>query len=429
MRKAGLTEDQLRYDAVTGTLTATTPLTDEQIAVLVQGNGDAAPPPADGAISEAQAEVAPSSVPWLNWVSPGLLAVVGCVLGGGTLLLDLCRLLAWAAPAAGFLQALTLSDWIANNTLIGLGIVATCTLISSWILFSVKNAERDRVLAIYALGVFVVFFWAAFEQAGNAMNLWADKTTNRHLTSPAPAPPLYPEAPAAAGAGGEAAPARATGFTRFLTMWQLKPNKSANANQGWGEWFIALWNPVSTEWFQSINALAIFVLAPLFAVLWVWLDRVRINPSTPVKMAIGVLLMSSSFGLMIFAGRWEDGPTTVPLPGGLPAKVKINDKNQLLSRDEDRPFQGGRLTYDAAEHDLKLRGVLPDTERDLIVREPRRTITSRRSRSCKRSRRTPRPTPTGISPSPSIWTTCHQTSTWTTPASAMRSRSTWRRGL
>jgi dipeptide/tripeptide permease len=365
---AGLTAEQLKYDATTGMLTATAPLTDVQVAAVLKAAGAGAAP-VEGAMSEEQAARTPSNLPWLNWVSPGLLAVVGCILGAGTLLLALCRLLAWGA-GAGFLRVVALNDWVANDTLIGLGIVAVCTLISSWILFSVKNAERDRVLAIYGLGVFVVFFWAAFEQAGNAMNLWADKTTDRYLSQPAPVPSPFPETTGgdASPQGGAAAqPVKATGLMGWITMWQLKP--TAAKNQSWWDWWVGLWNPVSTEWFQSINALAIFVLAPIFAFFWVWLERRRLNPSTPIKMAFGVLLMSASFGLMIFAARWEDGATDVTFAGALPQKVHVNDKNQLLSAEAGRPYQAGRLTYDAAAHTLHLHGVLSDLEHDLMVRE------------------------------------------------------------
>src|SRR5262249_37751671 len=144
--------------------------------------------------------------------------------------------------------------------------------------------------------------WAAFEQAGNALNLWADKHTERYLTQPSPPPSLYPEVPEKPATPSAAAnePAEPEGFwTRWITMWRPLPSSSADGeSKGWWEWFKGLWNPVATEWFQSINALAIFVLAPVFAALWTWLDRRGWNPSIPTKMAIGVLLMSLAFALM-----------------------------------------------------------------------------------------------------------------------------------
>ena len=56
----------------------------------------------------------------------------------------------------------------------------------------VKGGVRDRVLAILILGIFVMFFWAAYEQAGNVLNIWADQSTNRYLTAEAPTPDVVP---------------------------------------------------------------------------------------------------------------------------------------------------------------------------------------------------------------------------------------------
>ena len=87
--------------------------------------------------------------------------------------------------------------------------------------------------------------------------------------------------------------------------------------------------PGATEWFQSINALAIFLLAPVFAWLWTYLDRRGLNPSMPAKMAIGLLFMSLAFGLMIVAAQRENGPTSVPF-GPLPGQIKLSPSNQLV---------------------------------------------------------------------------------------------------
>ncbi len=238
---------------------------------------------------------------------------------------------------------------------------------------------RDRVLTIYVLGVFVVFFWAAFEQAGNALNVWADKATDRYLTTQAPDPPLFPEKPAATKQdkgqeGQESTATVGTGLSRWFTMWRLKPSKSDDsgkkADSGLWQWFVNLWNPVATEWFQSINALAIFLLAPLFAWMWTALDRRGLNPSVPTKMAIGVLLMSSSFGLMIVAAQRENQPARVSFSGPLPSEIKLSPSDQLCAEEDHelKPYQAGRLTYDKAGNALNMRGVLADTERDHLVR-------------------------------------------------------------
>ena len=159
---------------------------------------------------------------------------------------------------------------------------------------------RDRVMAILILGVFVMFFWAAFEQAGNVLNVWADKHTNRYLTGPAP------DAERRAGSRRRHAENgrqrrgerqhRAGLLERFRD--DVLPQAAAGREPG------RLASPIiqsriGRAWFQSINALAIFVLAPLFAWMWVWLDRRGWQPSIPFKMAVGLLMMSASMALMM----------------------------------------------------------------------------------------------------------------------------------
>ncbi len=105
--------------------------------------------------------------------------------------------------------------------------------------------ERDRVIVIFVLVLFVVFFWAAFEQAGGLMNLYTD-----------------------------------TKVDRGLFAWT-----------------------VPTTWFQSVNSLFIVLFAPLFAAMWTWLAARGKEPRTATKMALGMLLVSGGFVLMYAAAR------------------------------------------------------------------------------------------------------------------------------
>ena len=52
-------------------------------------------------------------------------------------------------------------------------------------------------------------------------------------------------------------------------------------------------------WYQSVNAIFIVMFAPFFTLLWNFLYRRGIEPSTPVKFALGILLVSASFLVMI----------------------------------------------------------------------------------------------------------------------------------
>ncbi len=103
--------------------------------------------------------------------------------------------------------------------------------------------ERDRLKVIFMLFVFVVLFWAAFEQAGGLMNLYASEKTDRML-------------------GGFEVPA---------------------------------------GWFQSVNSLFIILLAPLFGMLWVRLAKHGDGMPTPIKMMAGLLLTGVGFVFMVGA--------------------------------------------------------------------------------------------------------------------------------
>ena len=98
---------------------------------------------------------------------------------------------------------------------------------------TLKSDEKERIWVIFILAFFVVFFWSAFEQAGASLTLFADKQTDR-----------------------------------YLGAWEM---------------------PAS--WFQSINPLGIILLAPLFSSLWVGLGRKNMEPSSPLKMAMGLGLL------------------------------------------------------------------------------------------------------------------------------------------
>jgi POT family proton-dependent oligopeptide transporter len=53
--------------------------------------------------------------------------------------------------------------------------------------------------------------------------------------------------------------------------------------------------------FQSVNPLCILIFAPFMAILWPWLDKHGINPTTPRKFGIGLLLVALGYGVLVYA--------------------------------------------------------------------------------------------------------------------------------
>ena len=58
----------------------------------------------------------------------------------------------------------------------------------------------------------------------------------------------------------------------------------------------------SPEQFPSVEALGVIVLSPVMVALWAWLLRRNAEPSTPVKMLLGLALVGSAFALLGYAG-------------------------------------------------------------------------------------------------------------------------------
>jgi len=243
----------------------------------------------------------------------------------------------------------------------------------AWITQSVKNAVRDRVTTIVVIGMFAIFFWAAFEQQGNALNLWADKVTNRYLTQVAPLPSVFPDVAEIFPDVDDNVDGKDPAFVdsilkslgRFGEIFQLKEVKTG------GE--ASLINPVPTAWFQSINALGIFVLAPVFAYLWV-----KIDLSIPAKMVAGLMLMGLSFLVMVLGAASENQKFEVTIKGALPKMMVVDESGFLKDGTRDTIFdENGKMktgTHNVHAGRLKIIGekiecfgVFSDLERNELA--------------------------------------------------------------
>ncbi|HEX6639384.1 MAG TPA: peptide MFS transporter [Steroidobacteraceae bacterium] len=56
-------------------------------------------------------------------------------------------------------------------------------------------------------------------------------------------------------------------------------------------------------WYQSVNPAFIIVFAPIFAWFWVWLGMRNMDPSAPMKMGLGLLLLGAGFLVMMWAAE------------------------------------------------------------------------------------------------------------------------------
>lgn len=104
-----------------------------------------------------------------------------------------------------------------------------------------NHIERQRMIVLMVLTLSTVVFWALFEQSAASMTLFADRVMDREV------------------------------FGITLTASQ----------------------------FGAMNPLFIFIFAPLFAWLWTVLAARSLEPSTPIKFALGIAQAGLGFGALV----------------------------------------------------------------------------------------------------------------------------------
>ncbi|MFN7279225.1 MAG: peptide MFS transporter, partial [bacterium] len=175
-------------------------------------------------------------------------------------------------------------------------------LLIGFVVFSDKSLsvlEKKRIAVIFIVSFFVVFFWSAFEQAGASLTFFADEQTDRSLGLSIPTwsihllsagllyyvYTLYRKA--AAGLGADEGALRTTifGLLALLAAGTVYGNVTLLMD---GNSTLSM-DTVPASLFQSLNSIFVVTLAPVFA--WLWLKLGRHEPSSPTKMAIGLLLL------------------------------------------------------------------------------------------------------------------------------------------
>jgi len=176
----------------------------------------------------------------------------------------------WLGISAGLgfiilISALALSGVININALTlaqastyVISAIAAAFFVGVFLFGKLDNDEKKQVVVIMILVICAAVFWSGFEQAGSSLNLFAERYTDRLFF----------------------------GFE------------------------------IPAGWFQSINALFILILSPFIAALWVNLARRNLNPSIPLKFALGLLQLGLGFLVMVFAARLVAGGEQV-LPSWL----------------------------------------------------------------------------------------------------------------
>lgn len=155
--------------------------------------------------------------------------------------------------------AMLIAVWIMvrDQGTVGLFLYASMAVTYIYILgrsvLTLEPHARDRIFAALFLITIQVLFWALFEQAGSSLNVYADEQVDRTL--------LGQEVPASV--------------------------------------------------FQSLNAMYIIFLGPVFAWIWSYLGNRGMEPSAPQKFGLGVIQLGLGFLVLVWGATSATGLTPV----------------------------------------------------------------------------------------------------------------------
>ncbi len=123
---------------------------------------------------------------------------------------------------------------------------------------SFSIAENKKLIAALVLIIFSIFFWAFFEQSGGSLSLFA--VNNLHNT---------------------------------LAGFEVSPNGVNN----------------------SANSLFVIIFATIIGLLWIWMNKRKIEPNTVVKFGLGFLFLAGGFWIFYYTKFFADasGKTSLNL--------------------------------------------------------------------------------------------------------------------
>lgn len=137
---------------------------------------------------------------------------------------------------------------VQNQAVVGTLLGGAGAVLVLYVLFTavvkLPSEDRDRIFAAMFLIIGSILFWALFEQAGSSLNLYTDRYVDR--------------------AG------------------------------------------VPASVFQSVNAMYIVLLAPLFAFAWTWLGRRGLEPSAPAKFGLAMVQLGFGFLVLVWGAATGD---------------------------------------------------------------------------------------------------------------------------
>lgn len=166
---------------------------------------------------------------------------------------------------------------------------------------SLTKIERERIIVVFILAFFVIFFWGAFEQAGASLTLFADRQVNRDININIPGWLIV-----SVGVVGMFYLSKGLAWffdwttnMRYIVFGVVAATLIILFLLGIIQTYST--NEFKAGWFQSVNPLAVIGLAPVFTLIWGFLYARKLEPSSPKKMAIGLALVALGYMFIAYA--------------------------------------------------------------------------------------------------------------------------------
>jgi proton-dependent oligopeptide transporter, POT family len=181
--------------------------------------------------------------------------------------------------------------------------------------FLLDRIARQRMYVVLILTFFSMLFWSFFEQAGSSLNNFTDRNVDR----------VFEVQQVTAEDVGQTIQLQPTqeqlGYRQGGQVFTLDVlDRLREENKATPDFQDCLGDPrrargdgdrrsgpgVAGQHFQSVNPIYILIFGLVFTALWTTLGQWGLEPSTPVKFALGLFQLGLGFGAFWLGAQWSD---------------------------------------------------------------------------------------------------------------------------
>ncbi|HEX2920943.1 MAG TPA: peptide MFS transporter [Bacteroidales bacterium] len=193
----------------------------------------------------------------------------------------------------------------------------------TWIIMTSRKEERGRITALVLVFFVVIFFWMSFHQNGLTLTLFARDYTVKQVT---PFTNLFFTLPSMLAVIAAISGMVILLYKEVKTKTKITGGILFAAGMALAIYFYYSFarptNAISPEVFQSFNPL--FIVALTFPVMaaFAWMNKKGIEPSTPKKIGIGMIIAALGFIIILVASIGVPSPASL---NGIP----VNDADRV----------------------------------------------------------------------------------------------------